>query len=252
MIEIMGVFTKRQKYAELHVHSNRSKDARHGRNPQELVDIAINFNLSALAITDHDDITGSLIAKEYAQKAGFKLEVIPASEISTQDGHVIALYIKRNIAKGLMVEETVRSIHKQKGLAIAPHPLFKILGAPSLGKDGVLKVVSCNDPLVYWDGFEVYNVGVENSRRKSQKGKALEFYRNQGGLDLGSPIGGTDGHGSFPGIIVTSYVGSLKEALKEKRTGVWLLDREEMERRINVLTEHFVWSPPSFLQFKSQ
>ncbi|NTU75780.1 MAG: phosphotransferase, partial [Anaerolineaceae bacterium] len=55
--------------------------------------------LNVIAITDHDEIKGALEAVELAP--AFGIEVVPGSEISTADGHVLALYIRQRVPAGL-------------------------------------------------------------------------------------------------------------------------------------------------------
>lgn len=90
MIEILGPGRTFEKTAELHMHSGN------GISPERLVDIAVNTaRLSALAITDYNNIAGSLLAQEYARRYNLPIEIIPAAEVSTLDGHVIAFILIR-------------------------------------------------------------------------------------------------------------------------------------------------------------
>lgn len=74
-----------------------------------------------MAITDHNNIEGSLKALEIKPK---DFIIIPAEEISTLDGHLIALNIKENIPRGLSVEETIDKIIDHGGIPVVPH-LFR-------------------------------------------------------------------------------------------------------------------------------
>lgn len=80
------------KYVDLHVHSNCSDGT---FSPSELVSYALQKNLSAFALTDHDTIVGISEALDAAQ--GTPLEVIPGIEFSTEyngkDIHIIGLDI---------------------------------------------------------------------------------------------------------------------------------------------------------------
>lgn len=82
---------------DLHVHSSCSDGT---LSPKELVNYAIEKNLSAFALTDHDTVDGLDEAIRYA--AGLRaeqgnIEVIPGIELSTEyqgaDIHVVGLYI---------------------------------------------------------------------------------------------------------------------------------------------------------------
>ena len=47
---------------------------------------------------------------------------LPGVEVSSRDGHIIALGIHENIPARLPADETIQLIHKQDGVAIIPHP----------------------------------------------------------------------------------------------------------------------------------
>ena len=83
---------------DLHTHTCKSDGS---YTPTELVDYAIEKNLAAVAITDHDSIEG--LDEAVAHAAALKerglpsVEVIPGIEFSTkyekQDVHIVGLYI---------------------------------------------------------------------------------------------------------------------------------------------------------------
>ena len=86
------------KAVDLHVHSNRSDGT---FTPTELVDYAIQKELAAFALTDHDTTAGLQEAISYAEKLRETNEnvpeVIPGIELSTEycgkDIHIVGLYI---------------------------------------------------------------------------------------------------------------------------------------------------------------
>lgn len=77
---------------DLHVHSNKSDGT---FTPSELVTMAIQKNLTALALTDHDTTDGLAELTHAAQ--GKPLEVVPGIELSTEyegkDIHIVGLFI---------------------------------------------------------------------------------------------------------------------------------------------------------------
>lgn len=83
---------------DLHTHTAKSDGS---YTPTELVDYAIEKDLAAVAITDHDSIEGLDEAISHAvslkEKGLPSIEVIPGIEFSTkyekQDVHVVGLYI---------------------------------------------------------------------------------------------------------------------------------------------------------------
>jgi predicted metal-dependent phosphoesterase TrpH len=101
--------------ADLHVHTTYSSDSL--TTPQDLIFYAKKHGLNAIAVTDHNQIKGALkIAKET------DFPVIPGMEISSANGHIVALNLQELIPRGLSVQETVDQIHRAGGIAIAVHP----------------------------------------------------------------------------------------------------------------------------------
>jgi predicted metal-dependent phosphoesterase TrpH len=103
---------------DLHVHSEASHDC---NEPVELIlEHAQDIDLDAIAITDHDEIENSLEAAEKAEEYG--LIGIPGAEISTADGHLLALGVEELPEKGQPFMETVEEVREMGGIAIVPHP----------------------------------------------------------------------------------------------------------------------------------
>ncbi len=96
---------------DIHVHSKNSGDS---SIDLDLIPKILNKKgLDGIAITDHDLLT----------KDNFKGKIIiPGIELSTKDGHLLALGIKTDIKAGLSMNETIKEIHDQSGVAIIAHP----------------------------------------------------------------------------------------------------------------------------------
>ena len=102
---------------DLHVHSKYSKDSIN--DPRWIIKVAKKKGLSGVAITDHDTIKGSLIAKKINNDPDF--EIIPGVEIKTDIGDIIGLWITEEI-KSRSWEEVIDEIHAQGGVTVFPHP----------------------------------------------------------------------------------------------------------------------------------
>lgn len=108
--------------ADLHMHTTASDG---WPTPHELVDhVARRASLNVIAVTDHDTIEGALIAREHAAKRA-RVQVIVGEEVSSRDGHIVALFLERRVWPGLSAAATVDAIHDQGGLAIAVHPFWR-------------------------------------------------------------------------------------------------------------------------------
>ena len=81
-------------YADLHIHSCFSDGI---LSPKEILDEVISTSLESIAITDHDNIQGSIEAQKINRRNGYDLEIIPGIEFSClenrQDFHIIGLFI---------------------------------------------------------------------------------------------------------------------------------------------------------------
>jgi predicted metal-dependent phosphoesterase TrpH len=93
--------------------------------PQELVDHAARrAKLDVIAVTDHDTIEGALRARDHAARRA-RVHVIVGEEVSSRDGHIVALFLERRVRPGMSAAATVDAIHDQGGLAVAVHPFWR-------------------------------------------------------------------------------------------------------------------------------
>ncbi len=183
---------------DLHVHSKYSIDGY--TEPEVIVKTAHKRGLSGVAVTDHNTIQGGLKAKEYETD---DLKVIIGSEIETDRGEVIGLFLSEEI-KSNTFPEVVQEIKDQNGLVIIPHPFDKIRG------NGI-KPTSEDVPLV--DCVEVYNSRCLLERYNRQ---AYEFAQaNELNVSAGSDAHFAKEIGKA-GIIVNSQITSPHELLNEK------------------------------------
>ncbi len=108
--------------ADLHLHTTFSDG---WPTPAQLVDHVTRFTgLDVIAVTDHDTIEGALRAADRAAKRG-KMRVIVGEEVSSRDGHILALFLQSRVRPGMSAAATVDAIHDQGGLAVAAHPFWR-------------------------------------------------------------------------------------------------------------------------------
>jgi len=157
--------------ADLHVHTTYSKDSL--ITPKELVYYSKKRGLNAVAITDHNTVEGTFkIAKETKD-----FLIIPGMEVSSRDGHIVALNVSELIPRGLTAAETVDCIHRAGGVAIACHAYAMFKG--SLGK---------NVSAAKFDAIEIVNARAVPFGRCKRKAEETAH-----SLGL-SRVGGTDAH----------------------------------------------------------
>ncbi len=158
-----------QIIADLHVHTTFSKDSL--ITPKDLVYYSKKRGLNAVAITDHDQLDG---AYRIAKETDFL--VIPGMEVSSAEGHIVALNVKELIPKGFSAVETVERIHKAGGVAVACNPFVRFKGC--------LRERVCES----FDAVEVVNARAQpykDSVRKAQEtAERLKLSR----------VAGTDAH----------------------------------------------------------
>jgi len=105
-----------------HIHSKYSGDS--VASPLDIIKRSREIGLDAIAIADHNTLKGSLIAMQEAKKCDDFL-VIPAMEVSTSKGHIVALGISEEVNSHMSPEETIEDIRSQGGIAIVPHPFVR-------------------------------------------------------------------------------------------------------------------------------
>lgn len=137
--------------ADLHMHTNYSD----GRpTVRALLDhVARRGALDVIAITDHDTVEGALEAQ--ALQSRYRFDIVVGEEVSSRQGHILALYITRCVPPGMDAADTITAIHEQGGLAIAAHPFIKTW---TIGKQDVtMQGVGALMATLPFDGVEIDN-----------------------------------------------------------------------------------------------
>jgi predicted metal-dependent phosphoesterase TrpH len=113
---------------DLHMHTDHSGDC---ATPVDvLLQTARDRGLGAIAITDHNEVSGALEARKIAEELG-DIKVIVAEEVKTaEQGEVIGLFLEEKIPKGLTMAETIAEIRRQGGLVYVPHPFDRFHSVP--------------------------------------------------------------------------------------------------------------------------
>ena len=114
---------------DLHMHTDHSPDC---ATPVEvLLETARDRGLGAIAITDHNEVSGALEARKIAAEQMGDIKVIVAEEVKTaEQGEVIGLFLEEKIPKGMTMAETVAAIREQGGLVYVPHPFDRFHSVP--------------------------------------------------------------------------------------------------------------------------
>ncbi len=113
---------------DLHMHTDHSPDC---ATPVEvLLETARDRDLGAIAITDHNEISGALEARRIAERMD-DIKVIVGEEVKTaEQGEVIGLFLEEKIPRGMTMAETIAAIRGQGGLVYVPHPFDRFHSVP--------------------------------------------------------------------------------------------------------------------------
>lgn len=199
--------------ADLHLHSSHSDGM--ATIPQLLTYVEAQTGLDVIAVTDHDDIRGSLAARDAHARSSYRFEVVTGMEVTTTEGHLLALFIDEPVPCLRGVEETLAAIHRLGGLAIIPHPLTWL--TRGLGERHIRRVQRSAADSIHFDGIELTN-GTPAGCVGARKARAL----NQNTLHL-AEAGGSDAHFlAAVGAGYTEFPGrtsaELRQAIAERTT----------------------------------
>lgn len=139
--------------ADLHIHTIYSYDA--SSPVPTVLKRARQNGLDVIAITDHDEIKGALLALDLAPK--YDIEVIPGIEITTAEGDLLAFNITKMVIRGLPLIDTILKVRELGGFCIAPHPMAGGLGMKSLSALSILRATRDPDVADSLVGIETYN-----------------------------------------------------------------------------------------------
>lgn len=138
-------------YADLHLHTNRSDGY---NSPKELIDLVRRHELRAIAIVDHDDVSGVQEAMDYA--SSFGIDVISGVELSVSylhyDLHILAYCFDHQNSqlvehlKMVRIERLKRArkiVEKlnKLGMPISFDAVLKKAGSGSVGRPHVANVL---------------------------------------------------------------------------------------------------------------
>jgi predicted metal-dependent phosphoesterase TrpH len=104
---------------DFHIHSSYSLDSI--LTPAKIVDISRKKGLDGIAVTDHHTIRGGLESRDLNRS---ELIVIVGSEIKTEWGDVVCLFLEKEITSRKFLE-VVEQVRKQDGILILAHPFWK-------------------------------------------------------------------------------------------------------------------------------
>jgi hypothetical protein len=183
--------------ADLHIHTNYS-DAT--SSVEDVLAFAEEQTaLDVVAITDHDTIEGALRARDLAAKGRYRFQVIVGEEISTREGHMLALFLHTRVPPDLSIERSIELVHAQGGLAIVAHPFNRVF-RHSVQRSVMNRLL--RQPELHPDGIETLNgsfAGIGSSRIAVTLARSIYHWAETGGSDAHTPTAVGCARTIFPG-----------------------------------------------------
>ncbi|QLK27611.1 PHP domain-containing protein [Natrinema zhouii] len=183
---------------DLQVHTNASPCS--STPPERVAEAAVDAGLDGIAVTDHDTLANVDAVRDAAPD---DLEVIPAVEVTTTEGHLLALDVAEAPPQTDPLA-VVDHVHEQGGVAVLSHPFDTLRQYYETDLGALADAV---------DGVETVNSRCVR-RRFNERAAAYAAAR-----DLPA-TGGSDAH--FPMEIGRAYTsveddGSLVDAVRDGR-----------------------------------
>jgi len=204
--------------ADLHMHTTCSDGM---PTPEHLAGRLAASSLAVAAVTDHDTIEGALRVEDAL--AGRGPEIVIGTEVTSEDGHVLALFVSHDVRPGMSAADTIAAVHDQGGIAVAAHPYSLAQGVGDLAVR------------LPFDGVEVLNgsplmelSNLRAGRRLARAGHALV-----GGSDAHVALAAGRVHTVFPG----TGAADLRAAILARLTRPGI----DVAGHVAALPRHLAW-----------
>ncbi len=192
--------------ADLHIHTVASDGM---ATVGEVLDYAENHaRLDIISVTDHDDLVPGLRARDLAARWGLHVAVVPGMEVTTLNGHVLALFLEEPVPSMRSLPYTIEAIHAKGGVCVIPHPFSWLVF--SVGRYQLESLLLQGDRALWPDALETANPSPAGrvTRQVVQK-LNRELYKLP-------RVGGSDAHFQQAiGTGFTHFPGSTPEDLKK-------------------------------------
>jgi predicted metal-dependent phosphoesterase TrpH len=166
---------------------------------QLLAHVEQQTDLDVIAVTDHDVLDASLRARDLAAQRRLRFEVVTGMEVTTADGHMLALFIEQPVASYRPATETVAAVHALGGICIAAHPLSWL--SNSFTERVLTELLDASHPAGRIDGIETLNNTLPGcvGRKRCREIASARHLPQTGGSDAHFLIAVGSGRTEFPG-----------------------------------------------------
>ncbi len=198
---------------DLQVHTSHGDGMEDARELFERIEL--RGELDVIAITDHDDVRGALEAREVHGRSRYHFDLVTGIEVTTLQGHLLALWVDVPIPSFRSLEATVAAVHRAGGLAVVPHPFSAL--TRSVGRRSLERVLAIEDATTHPDGIELANptsFGWDTGARARRLNATRYHLAETGGSDAHFAEAVGNAYTLFPG----HDAASLRTAILERRT----------------------------------
>jgi predicted metal-dependent phosphoesterase TrpH len=108
-------FSANKIRVEFHSHTIYSKDSL--TTPEKFIAACKKKGIDKVVITDHNTVAGALAAQQLAPEL-----VVVGEEILTEDGEILAAFVKEEIPRGLPAKEVIERLREQDAFISVSHP----------------------------------------------------------------------------------------------------------------------------------
>jgi hypothetical protein len=192
--------------ADLHVHTALGDGM--AEIPELLAYVEEETDLSIIAVTEHDDLRAAYTAREAWARGHYRFDVILGEEVTTLEGHLLALFIEEPVPSLKPLAPSLEAVHQQDGLGVIPHPMTWF--TRSIGQRRIERILREGRDGVSFDGMETAGVG---PAARLGRDKARRLNRERYHL---AEVGGSDAH--FLKAVGTSYTvfnGTTSDELRQ-------------------------------------
>jgi len=203
--------------ADLHIHTDQGDGL---DSCAAILDhVGASTDLDVIAITEHDNLTVALRARELWAQRGYRFDFVVGEEVTTLEGHLVALFIEEPVPSLRRVWETVDAVHEQGGVCFIPHPLSWL--TRSIGPGTLERMGRGLSDGPWFDGIELANPS-PTSRPFRAKARRLNERLNI------PVVGASDAHFvEAIGCGHTEFAGRTAADLRQAFTRAEVAGREE-------------------------
>jgi predicted metal-dependent phosphoesterase TrpH len=187
--------------ADLHIHTREGD----GLDTIEAIfhHVETRTHLDVIAITEHDSLETALRARELWARRRYRFDLVSGVEVTTLEGHLIALYVEDPLPSLRRIEETIDAVRRQGGVCFVPHPMswltrsvgpgtFDRVAAAGLSFDGIELHSASPTTRIYLNKARRHNeashrlpaVGASDAHFVQAIGSGFTSYEGSTALDL--------------------------------------------------------------------